>query len=210
MVSACPPPQKSLRAVLLLPAWSLAMGLIQILAGLAIVFFLPGYTLVCLMFPRKGELDPEYDVVYRVALGMALSIVIAIFVGFALNAISTEDQGYVSAGPLWISLLSITGLFFLGGWFLGAYPWLGSLHPSLYRAPMPRKVAGIRLVPTVKGREAERLLIERDQLLRDIEKYSARSSDSNPNKQLYYRRRIEQAKERIGQVNDQLARMEDA
>jgi len=192
-----------------LPAWSIGMSLIQVLAGLAIVFFLPGYTLVCLLFPRKGELDPEYDVVYRVALGMGLSIVIAIFVGFALNAMSTEEQGYVSAGPLWASLLSITGLFFLGGWFLGAYPWMGLIHSKLYRDPPPRKVAGMKLVPVAKGREAERLLVERDQLLRDMDKFAARSSTSNPDKQLYYRRRIEQARERVEQVNDLLSRLEE-
>lgn len=192
-----------------MPAWSIGMSLIQVLAGLAIVFFLPGYTLVCLLFPRKGELDPEYDVVYRVALGMGLSIVIAIFVGFALNAMSTEEQGYVSAGPLWASLLSITGLFFLGGWFLGAYPWMGLIHSKLYRDPPPRKVAGMKLVPVAKGREAERLLVERDQLLRDMDKFAARSSTSNPDKQLYYRRRIEQARERVEQVNDLLSRLEE-
>lgn len=184
------------------------MGLIQVLAGLAIIFFLPGYTLVNFLFPRKGELDPEYDVVYRVALGMGLSIVIAIFVGFALNAISTEEQGYVTAGPLWISLLSVTGLFFLGGWYMGAYPWLGLVHPKLYRDPPPRKVAGMKIIPAVKGREAERLLIERDQLLRDIDKFASRSSTSNPTKSLYYRKRVEQVRTRVEQVNDQLERME--
>lgn len=185
------------------------MSLLQILAGLAVVFFLPGYTLVCLLFPRKGELDPEYDIVYRIALGMGLSIVIAIFVGFALNAISTEDKGYVTAGPLWASLLSLTLIFFIGGWFLGAYPWMGLVHPKLYRSTRPRKVAGMRLVPVAKGREVERLLVERDELLRDIEKYSARSTTSNPKRQLYYRRRIEQARERVEQLNEQLARLEE-
>ncbi len=185
------------------------MDILQALAGLAIVFFLPGYTLVCLLFPRRGELDPEYDIVYRVALGMGLSIVIAIFIGFALNAVSTEEHGYVSASYLWPAFLAVTGLFFVGGWLLGAYPWMGMLHPSLYRSPRPRTVAGIRLLPAARGREAEKLLIERDQLLRDIEKYGARSSTSNPNKQLYYRRRIEQARARVGQVNDALSRLEE-
>ena len=179
------------------------------MAGLAVVFFLPGYTLVSLLFPRKGELDPEYDIVYRIALGMGLSIVIAIFVGFALNAISTEDQGYVSAGPLWACLLSVTALFFVAGWYVGAYPWLGLVHPRLYRDPPPRKVAGMRLVPVVKGREGERLLMEREQLLHDIEKYAERSSTSNPNKQLYYRKRIDQAKARVEQVNKALEALEE-
>lgn len=185
------------------------MGLIQVLAGLAIIFLLPGYTLVCLLFPRRGELDPEYDIVYRIALGMGLSIVIAIFVGFALNAISTEEQGYVSAGPLWASLLTLTGLFFVGGWYLGAYPWMGLIHPKLYRDPPPRKVAGMKVIQTVRGRQAERLLLEREQLLREIGKRAARASTSNPTKQLYYRRRIEQARSRVEQVNAELDRLEE-
>lgn len=185
------------------------MSLLQVMAGLAFVFFLPGYTLVCLLFPRKGELDPEYDIVYRIALGMGLSIVIAIFVGFALNAISTEETGYVSAGPLWASLLSITGVFFVGGWYLGAYPWMGALHPALYRSTRPRKVAGMRLMPIAQGREVERLLVERDGLLKDIEKYASRSCTSNTNRQLYYRKRIEQAKARVEHLNDELARLEE-
>jgi len=185
------------------------MDILQALAGLAIVFFLPGYTLVCLLFPRKGELDPEYDVVYRVALGMGLSIVIAIFIGFALNSISTEEQGYVSATYLWPAFLAVTALFFVGGWAMGAYPWMGLFHPKLYRPARPRVVAGIKLLPSAGGREAEKLLIERDQLIRDIEKYGARSSTSNPNKQLYYRRRIDQARARVGHVNDELARLEE-
>jgi len=185
------------------------MSLFQVLAGLAVVFFLPGYTLVCMLFPRKGELDPEYDIVYRIALGMGLSIVISIFVGFALNAISTEEQGYVTAGPLWASLLSLTAAFFIGGWYLGAYPWLGLVHQGLYRTTRPRKVAGMRVVSPVKGREVERLLIERDELLKDIEKHASRSSTSNQNRQLYYRRRIEQAKARVEQLNEELARLEE-
>jgi hypothetical protein len=181
--------------------------LLHVFAGLVMVFFLPGYTLVALLFPRKGELDPEYDIVYRLALGMGLSIVVAIFVGFALNAVSTESQGYVSSGPLWVSLLSLTALFFLIGWLRGAYPWLGMAHPRLYRPPPPRTIAGTKLVPTQMGRESERLLVERESLLRDMEKYAERSSTSNPSKRLYYRSRISQAKERVGEINAELKRI---
>jgi hypothetical protein len=202
--------KKVIRAVRLVIARSLRMSLLQVFAGLAFVFFLPGYTLVCLLFPRKGELDPEYDIVYRIALGMGLSIVIAIFVGFGLNAISSEEQGYVSAGPLWASLVSITAVFFLGGWYLGAYPWMGVVHPTLYRSTRPRKVAGMKLMSVAQGREVERLLVERDGLLRDIEKYAARSCTSNANRQLYYRKRIEQARARVEQLNDELTRLEEA
>lgn len=201
--------KKALSPVCLLPAWSLDMGLFQVLAGLLMVFFLPGYTLVNLLFPRRGELDPEYDTVYRVALGMGLSIVIAIFVGFALNAISTEEVGYVSAGPLWAALLSLTVAFFAGGWYRGAYPVMGLMHPRLYRPPAPREVAGVRLLPSPGGRAAERLTAERACLLADMDRWSSRASDSNPTKKLYYRNRVEQARQRLGQVNEELERLKE-
>ena len=184
------------------------IGFLQAVAGLLMIFFLPGYTLVCLLFPRKGELDPEYDVVYRLALGMGLSIVIAIFVGFGLNAISTESQGYVHAGPLWFSLISVTLVFVVIGAYRGAYPSLGLLHPRLYRPPPPRTIAGMKLASRYSGRESEKLLSEREQLLRDMEKYAERSSTSNPNKKLYYGRRISQAKQRVAEINKELKRLE--
>lgn len=183
-------------------------GVLQLFAGLLFVFFLPGYTLVNLLFSRKGELDPEYDIVYRIALGMGLSIVIAIIVGFALNAISTEEQGYVTAGPLWLLLVSITALFALGGWLRGAYPSAGLIHPKLYRASPARKIPGVSRPETRRRKGADRLILEREQLLVDLEKFTQRSSTSNPQRKLYYLRRIEQVRERIGQVNEELKRMD--
>ncbi|MEC9332569.1 MAG: DUF1616 domain-containing protein, partial [Candidatus Thermoplasmatota archaeon] len=47
---------------------------IRVVAGLLLVLFLPGYTLIQAMFPRRGELDEEFDTLYRVTLGMAMSI----------------------------------------------------------------------------------------------------------------------------------------
>ena len=177
---------------------------LQVLAGIAIVFFLPGYTMVCMMFPRKGELDPEYDIVYRLALGMGVSVVISIMVGFALNAISTEEHAYVKAGPLWASLLAVTAVFSFAGWWRGAYPSAGRIHPMLYRAPA---VAGL---PRRKGSDFERhrrtdkLIIEREQLLKDLRTFTDRSSTSNPQRKLYYTKRMGQVRERINQINDAL------
>jgi hypothetical protein len=184
------------------------IGFIQAVAGLIMIFFLPGYTLVSMLFPRKGELDPEYDIVYRLALGMGLSIVIAIFVGFGLNAISTESQGYVTAGPLWISLISLTLIFFAIGALRGAYPSLGLLHPKMYRPPPPRTIAGMKLSTRYAGKGSERLLFEREQLLKDMEKYAERSSTSNSNKKVYYEKRISQAKSRVSEINEELKRLE--
>jgi hypothetical protein len=179
-------------------------NLLQVIAGIAFVFFLPGYTMVNMMFPRKGELDPEYDQVYRATLGMGLSIVISIVVGFGLNALSTEGKGLVTSGPLWIVLLSLTALFVFVGWFRGAYPGAGSLHPSLYRAPsipgMPRSKGNDFL----KRKRTERLIMSREALMSDLRRYSEGSSTSNPQRKQYYRKRMEYTRQAIDRINDEL------
>lgn len=179
-------------------------SMIQILAGIAIVFFLPGYTLVGLLFPRRGELDPEYDIVYRVALGMGLSIVIAIMVGFMLNAISTEEQGYVYAGPLWISLVSVTAAFFAGGWWRGAYPWLGMLHPSLYRAPPPRVAGSVVLPVHSDERRVNRLVLERERWMAELKRCADRMEGCPPARKEYYEQRVRCAKDSIDGINVEL------
>ena len=190
-------------------AWgqSFMSSMIQIIAGIAIVFFLPGYTLIGVLFPRRGELDPEYDIVYRLALGMGLSIVIAIIVGFALNAISTEERGYVSAGPLWTALVSLTALFFIGGWFRGAYPWLGFVHPFLYRNPPPRTVGGTVLPGYSNERKVSKLVMEREYLLGEMKRCSDRMEVASEAKKDIYRKRIAAAKEAIEVVNDELEQL---
>lgn len=168
------------------------------------LFFLPGYTLVNMLFPRRGELDPEYDQVYRVALGMGLSMVLAILVGFALNAVSTEEHGYVRAGSLWAVLGLMTLVFAVLGWLRGAYPWAGMIHPGLYRAPGLAAQKGTALSGFARKRQLDRLLLERERLLRDIKAFSEASTTSNPTRRLYYRKRMDSAKERLSQIDEEL------
>jgi len=179
-------------------------GILQIVAGLLVIFFLPGFTLINMMFPRRGELDPEYDLIYRVALGMGTSVLIAIVVGFGLNAVSSEEQGYVTAGPLWGLLLSLTGVFLGVGWFRGAYPRAGFVHPALYRAPVKRGEPRTVGSDFARKRKLESLVVEREALLKDIQKYTERSATSNPQRRLYYRKMVDNAKNRIAQINDEL------
>ena len=119
---------------------------LRVIAGLLLVLFLPGYTLIQAMFPRRGELDEEFDTLYRVTLGMAMSICVVILVGFVLGnpslgnapdweGISDGDKGYFQTFFVTISLLLTTLLFFIAGWYRGAYPWMANIHPSLARAP---------------------------------------------------------------------------
>jgi hypothetical protein len=182
-------------------------NLLQVLLGIAIVFFLPGYTLVNALFPRKGELDPEYDPVYRITLGMGMSVVITIIVGFALDSISSEGHGYVTAGPLWVVLLSVTGLFILLGWLTGAYPSAGYLHPSLYRPPTSSREVKSKSFEFNRKRRLEKYIQEREELLADMRVFTDRSTTSNPQRKLYYRRRIDQTRERIDKVNEEIHKL---
>lgn len=179
-------------------------GILQVVAGLLVIFLLPGFTLINLMFPRRGELDPEYDLVYRLALGMGTSVVMAILVGFGLNAMSTEDQGYVTSGPLWAILLGLTAVFLGLGWFRGAYPSAGYVHPKLYRAPVRRGEPRTVGSDFARKRRLEGLVIERERLLEDIQKFTDRSATSNPRRKLYYRKLADNAKDRIAEINGEL------
>ena len=119
---------------------------LRVIAGMLLVLFLPGYTLIQAMFPRRGELDEEFDTLYRVTLGMAMSICVVILIGFVLgnpslgnapdwDGWSDGEKGYFQTFFITLALLIATLLFFGIGWYRGAYPWMANLHPSLARAP---------------------------------------------------------------------------
>jgi len=97
---------------------------LQILAAVFVLFFLPGYTLINMLFPKRGELDLEYDQLYRVGLGMGMSMVISILTGYVLGYFALLYAIYI-----WIVLLNLSGLFFLIGYLRGGYPtireWIG-------------------------------------------------------------------------------------
>ena len=54
---------------------------VRIIFGLPLVLFLPGYTLIAVLYPRKGDLDG----IERVAFSFGLSIAIIPLLGLALN-----------------------------------------------------------------------------------------------------------------------------
>ena len=180
----------------------------QVTAGMIILFFLPGYTLINMLFPRKGELDPEYDQVYRVTLGMALSVSLSIMVGFALNALGDETHAYVTSEPLWLVLILMTGLFAIGRWLRGAYPMAGLIHPKLYLPPGRSAGRGDLALGFNAHRRASKILIEREYLLADVKTFAERATTSNPQRSLYYKRRLEQTRERIEKINEELKKLE--
>ena len=89
---------------------------LRVIAGFLLVLFIPGYTLIQAMFPRKGELDEEFDSLYRVTLGMAMSIFIVILVGFILGnpalgkapswGNSDSEKGYFQTFFVYLAIMS--------------------------------------------------------------------------------------------------------
>ena len=180
------------------------INLLRVFAGLLLVLFVPGYTLIQALFPRKGELDEEFDTLYRITLGMALSICVVILVGFVLgnpalgNAPnwgnwSNGDKGYFQTFFITISLLVISVIFFVVGWYRGAYPWTANLHPILARAP-----PGIRIESelAVSGKYIPAELIElqglkhdRDNVKRKLEEAISRKRFGSSIMKKYYEKR---------------------
>jgi uncharacterized membrane protein len=72
---------------------------VRIILGLPLVLFLPGYSLIAVLFPRKDDLDG----IERIALSFGLSIAIVPLIGLALN--------YTPFGIRLIPILVVLSLF---------------------------------------------------------------------------------------------------
>jgi len=127
---------------------------LQVLLALVVIFFLPGYTLINALFPEEGELDLELDHLYRIGLGIVMSICISIIVGFALGYV-----GLFYASYLWVTLLGLSGIFFIAGLLRGAYPhiggWLGIEARRLERKGGPELRELYELVKKRRALERE-------------------------------------------------------
>src|SRR2546423_10314621 len=112
----------------------------RVIGALVLLFFVPGYLLSNALYPRKGELDREYDGLYRLALGIVLSIAVTVFWSFLLNSFGVNGStglGYVVGPNIAGGLIGLSAAFFGLGWWRGAYPWMARLHPALARVPKP-------------------------------------------------------------------------
>ncbi len=109
--------------------------MIRFIAAGLFIFFLPGFSLINAVFPAKGELDEDLDFLYRIVYGIGVSVALAILLGFLLGSLQYGEEGLFTARNIWVGLISLTILFFIIGWYRGAYQWLRHLHPSLVREP---------------------------------------------------------------------------
>ena len=57
-----------------------------------IIFLIPGFTLVQIIFPQRNSLDEKDDLLHRIILSMGLSMAIFVFMGFALSSIEPDPE----------------------------------------------------------------------------------------------------------------------
>lgn len=101
---------------------------------LPLIFFLPGYFLVNLLFPRVGSLGGSMDPLYRIFFGILTSIAITIIYGNVLvMLVKGSGEVLFLPGNLWPGLGGLTVVLFALGVYRGAYPrlrrWLGLTVP---------------------------------------------------------------------------------
>jgi hypothetical protein len=175
------------------------------------VFFIPGYLLVNALFPRRNEFDSEIDVVYRVTIGIGLSMAMVILVNFGLNALGTDPNtglGYIDAPYLWASMLSLSGALFSAGWWRGAYPWMARAHPKLARLPPPdpRGMDSRKRAPASKM-ELDKLGRRRTELQRRVDALDAKERMNFGGRRERYAARKREAIEEIERVDGMIEKL---
>ncbi len=130
------------------------------------MIFIPGFTFLRMIFPRRGELGGDYEDLYQFTLSLLISVLILILLGFSLDALSdVADTGLVRPKYLLGGLGLLSLIFFAIGWWRGAYPIMGYIHPALARHPQPL-VLGIDI-----PKKKQNVLAEMDSLtlqIRDV------------------------------------------
>jgi hypothetical protein len=182
----------------------LVLEVLRFLFGILLIFVLPGTMLIKAMFPRKGELDEEYNGLYVITLGMAASVCLTILVGFVLGSMGPRDsgKGYFDAPFIAGSLAGLTIFFFIVAWYRGAFPWLGLLHPSLARFPIPAEA------PRGTKRH-DQLLAKIEELTKEHDHLKRKVKDLLRRERTHGRKMAEQYKERRKEAEKELERVRD-
>ncbi len=187
---------------------------LRVVGALILVFILPGVLLVNALYPRRGELDREYDRLYRLTLGIVLSIAVTVLWGFLLNALPVNpitNMGQVVPDNILAGLLGLSALFFVLGWWRGAYPWTARLHPSLARTPKP----GPESLLTDEEKDhrvrmkLEELAERREKLRRTIRDYERRMQVQSADARSHYETKRDEARSELKRVETELRKIED-
>lgn len=190
-------------------------SVLQVLGAILLIFILPGLFLVNLLFPRRGELDREYDAVYRLTLGIVLSIAVTVLWGFFLNSLGVQNtatgMGWVQAPFIAAGLIGLTVLFFVLGWWRGAYPWLARVHPALTRMPKPGRES---LLTDAERDHHVRMKLEdlagqRERLRRTIKDLERRMQLHSADARSHYEGKRDEAKADLKRVETELKKLEE-
>lgn len=190
------------------------LGVLRVLGAILLTFVVPGLLLVYVLYPRRGELDREYDVLYRLTLGIVLSIAVTVLWGFFLNSLGVNETtrlGYVQTPYIAAGLVGWSLVFFVLGWWRGAYPWMARLHPSLARAPK----AGPEDLLTGDEKDhrvrlkLEALAEERERLRRAIKEAERRMQLQSADARSHYEAQRDEAKADLKRVESELRKLEE-
>ena len=186
---------------------------VRVIGALILTFLLPGWLLVNVLFPRKGELDREYDALYRLTLGIVLSNAVPVLWGFPLKSLGVKPAtglGCVPTPEILAGLLGLSLLFFALGWWRGAYPWMARLHPALARTPKParedlltaeEKDHRLRL-------QLEELAEQREKLRRTIKDYERRMRLQSAEARSHYESKRDEARSELKKIEARLRAVE--
>ncbi len=186
---------------------------LRVIAALILIFFLPGIMLVQALFPRKGELDADFDWLYRAAMAIGLSIVITILVNFALNSLGVNPDtgmGYVTAVPITLSLILITLIFFGIAWFRGGLFFLGRFHPKLVRFPSrdPRDEDIPHLTDRHQRFKHQELVTQKFQLIKQIDKSERLIEAHSGDQKKYYKQRRDKQLAELSELETKIIKIE--
>lgn len=191
------------------------IDILRVIFGILLIFFLPGYMLVKALFPGSKDLDKEYNTLYVVTLGMAMSIVLTILSGFILGSIPPDPstgKGYFKSPFIELNLIFMTLVFFGAAWYRGGFPVLGKVHPSLLRVPKAEKA---RFKKTTEERidelvlEFKELARRRERLKRDIKDTERKMRVQSPSMRDHYKKKRERLKEELEKVKGRIAELEE-
>jgi len=183
--------------------------MIRAVVAVLFLFLLPGFTLVNALFPSKGALDEELDMLYRVSYGLALSVALVIIIGFFLGEIlPSSGDGYFVGRNIWFTLVSLTFLFFFIGWYRGAYRWIRYIHPSFAREPSEKSPAMERKSDTKKVKELQELTRQRNALKQKIKKIEKKIDKGSKDMKKHYTGKKDELERRLERVDKRLKEAE--
>lgn len=185
--------------------------ILRLVIASVIIFFLPGFTLVNAVFPRKGELDKEYDIIYRIALSIPLSASLVILLGFifGISRPIFGVGGYFKALNIWISLLCITGILFILGWYRGGYSLLKKIHPKLdkEKSKYIEKKEDLDDSPLIEA--LENLFLEKNKVLYELKEVKKKRKKAPMKKSKFYERKIKRLEEQIKNIDNRMKKLEE-